>query len=108
LSDEFEKLQETETKEEYPPLNIELESKEAMRASWKNEMETHIEKTLPRILTKHFKKIRSGLNNLMDRIAALFRMINDTEEKDEDFIQEACTYASFKCQNIYKKNRGKD
>jgi phage-related protein len=73
-----------------------------MRASRKNEMETHIEKTLPRILTKHFKKTRSGLNNLMDRIAALFRMINDTEEKDEEFIQDAYTYRSFYYKSIYR------
>jgi uncharacterized protein Veg len=66
-----------------------------MRASWKNEMETDIEKTISKILTKHFKKIISRLNHLMDRIATLFRMINDTEEKDEEFIQEAYTYASF-------------
>jgi hypothetical protein len=31
----------------------------------------------------------------MNRVAALFRMINDTEEKDEEFIQETYTYGSF-------------
>jgi hypothetical protein len=31
----------------------------------------------------------------MNRVAALFRMINDTNEEDEEFIQEAYTYGSF-------------
>jgi hypothetical protein len=98
-------LQETETEEESPPFNIELESKEVMRASWKNEMETYTEKTISRILTKHFKKIRSGLNNLMDRIAALFRMITDTKEKNEEWRErkrplELCSWqcAGLMCQ----------
>jgi hypothetical protein len=74
-----------------------------MKASWKNEMEIQIEKTMPKILTRHFKKIRSGLNNLMCRIAVLFRIINDTEEMDEEFILETYTYSSW--QSTYKKNR---
>jgi hypothetical protein len=81
--------------EKEPPYNLENESKEVIRASWKNEMETHIDKTIQRITSRHFKKIRSGLNLLMNRVAALFRMINDTEEKDEEFIQETYTYGSF-------------
>jgi hypothetical protein len=31
----------------------------------------------------------------MNSVAVLFRMINDTEEKDEEFIEEAYTYESF-------------
>jgi hypothetical protein len=58
-------------------------------------MEVYEEKTMPRILSRHFKKIRSGLNLVMNRVAALFRMINDTNEEDEDFIQEVYTYGSF-------------
>jgi hypothetical protein len=95
LSDEYGKLQETETEEESPLFNIELESKEVMRANWKNEMERHTEIKIPRILTKHFKKIRSGLDNLMEQRAALFSMSNDTEGKGEEFFQETYNYASF-------------
>jgi hypothetical protein len=79
-----------------PPFNIENESKEILRARWKNEMEIYEEKTIPRILSRHFKIIRSGLNLVMNRIAALFRMINGTNEEDEEFIQEAYTYGSFR------------
>jgi hypothetical protein len=77
------------------PFNIGNDSQEVMRVSWKNEMEIHEEKTIPRILSSHFKKIRSGLNVIMNREAALFRMINDTNEEDEEFIQEAYTYGAF-------------
>jgi hypothetical protein len=31
----------------------------------------------------------------MNRVASLFRMINDTNEENEEFIQEAYTYGSF-------------
>jgi hypothetical protein len=31
----------------------------------------------------------------MNRVATLFRMINDTNEEDEEFIQDAYTYGSF-------------
>jgi hypothetical protein len=31
----------------------------------------------------------------MNRVPGLFRMINDTEEKDEEFIRETYTYGSF-------------
>jgi hypothetical protein len=31
----------------------------------------------------------------MNRVASLFRMINDTQEKDEELIQEANSYGSF-------------
>jgi hypothetical protein len=68
----------------------------------KNEMETYEEKTMSRILGKHFKKIRCGLNMVMNRAAAIFRMINDTNEEDEDYIQEAYTYGSFLLTNIFK------
>jgi hypothetical protein len=37
-------------------------------------METHVYKTIPRITSRHFQKIRSGLNLLMNRVAALFRI----------------------------------
>jgi hypothetical protein len=58
-------------------------------------MKTHANKTIPRITSRHFKKIRSGLNLVMNRVAALFRMINDTEENDEEFMQETYIYGSF-------------
>jgi hypothetical protein len=58
-------------------------------------MEIHEEKTIPRILCRHFKKIRSGFSLVMNRVSALFRMINDTNEEDEEFIQDAYTYGSF-------------
>jgi hypothetical protein len=92
-SDEYDKLNETETDNDNaePPFNIENESKEILRASWKNEMEMHEEKTNPRILSRHFKKIRCGLNLVMNRVAALFRMINDTNEEDEEFFQDVYT-----------------
>jgi hypothetical protein len=50
---------------------------------------------MSRILGRHFKKIRSGLNMVMNRVVAIFRMINDTNEEDEDYIQEAYSYGSF-------------
>jgi hypothetical protein len=34
-----------------------------LRAGWKNEMEAHVEKLIPRILPRHFKKIKNELNN---------------------------------------------
>jgi hypothetical protein len=52
-------------------------------------------KTIPRITSRHFNKIRSGQNLLLSRVAALFRMINNTEEKNEEFIQETYTYGAF-------------
>jgi hypothetical protein len=96
-SDEFENLSETETEKENtePDFNLKGESKEMLRASWKNKMETYEEKTMPRILGRHFKKIREGLNMVMNRVAAIFRMINDTNEEDEEYIKEAYTYGSF-------------
>jgi hypothetical protein len=66
-----------------------------LRNTWKNEMEIHEEKTIQIILSRYFKKIRSGLSLVMNRVAALLRMINDTNEEDEEFIQEAHTYGSF-------------
>jgi hypothetical protein len=49
-SDEYEKLSETEEEKEIePPYNMNGESKEILRAEWKNEMETHEEKTIPRM-----------------------------------------------------------
>jgi hypothetical protein len=90
-------LNETETENDNgePPYNLEDEPKEMLRASWKNEMETYEEKTIPRILARHFKKIRGGLNMVMNRVATIFKMINDTNEEDEEYIQEAYTYSSF-------------
>jgi hypothetical protein len=58
-------------------------------------METHEERTIPRINARHFKKIRSGLNLLMMKAAAIFRMLNDTNEEDKEYIQEAYTYVTF-------------
>jgi hypothetical protein len=43
----------------------------------------------------------------MDRIAALFRMIKDTDEKDEEFLQEAYTYPSFLMSRHIKDKIGK-
>jgi hypothetical protein len=60
--DKFEEAEEETKNEKEPPYNLENESKETLRASWKNEMETRIDKTIPRITSRHFKKIRSGLN----------------------------------------------
>jgi hypothetical protein len=97
-SAEFDLLEESEEEkgeEKEPSFNLENESKEVLRASWKNEMETHIDKPIPRITTRHFKSIRGSLNLVMSRVTALFRMINDTDEKDEESIQEAYTYESF-------------
>jgi hypothetical protein len=97
-SAEFDKLEESEDEkgeEKEPPFNLENESKEVLRASWKNEMETHIDKPIPRITTRHFKNIRGCLNLVMSRVTALFRMINDTDEKDEEYIRETYTYGSF-------------
>jgi hypothetical protein len=95
-SDEYEKLSDTEEeKEKEPPYHIDGESKKMLRAAWKNEIETYEEKTLPRINARHFKKIRNGLNLLMIKTAAIFRMLNDTNEEDEEYIQEAYTYVTF-------------
>jgi hypothetical protein len=66
-----------------------------MRGICRNEIESYVERTISRILTKQSKKIRSGVGNVMDRVTSIFRMINDTEEREEDFIQEAYTYATF-------------
>jgi hypothetical protein len=76
-SDELDKLEESEEEkgnEKEPPFNIENESKEILRTNWKNEMEMHVNKTVQRITSRHFKKIRSGLNLVMNRVAALFRI----------------------------------
>jgi hypothetical protein len=70
-------------------------------------METHVNKTIPRITSRHFKKIRSGLNLLMNKVTALFRMINDTEEKDEEFIQETYTYVIFLLSKHIQEKIGK-
>jgi hypothetical protein len=43
----------------------------------------------------------------MNRVAALFRTINDTEEKDEEFIQEIYTYGSFLLSKHIQEKRGK-
>jgi hypothetical protein len=69
-------------------------------------METHLDKTIPRITARHLKKIRSGLNVLMNRIASLFRMINDSKEKDEKFIQKP-TYDSFLLSKRIQEKIGK-
>jgi hypothetical protein len=58
-------------------------------------METHEEKTIPRINARHFKKIRNGLNLLMIKAAAIFRMLNDTNEEDEEYKQDAYAYVTF-------------
>jgi hypothetical protein len=97
-SDKFEKLEGSEEEkgnEKEPLFNMENEFKEILRANWKNEMETRVNKTIPGITSRHFKKIRSGLNLVMNRVGALFRMINDREERDEEFIQGTYTYGSF-------------
>jgi hypothetical protein len=78
-----------------------------IRESWRNEMETHIYKTMPRIPSRHFKKIKRGLNVLMNRVAVLFRMINDTGEKDEEFIQETYTYGTFLLSKHIQEKIGK-
>jgi hypothetical protein len=72
-SDEIDKFGETEEEtknEKEPPFNLENESKETLRASWKNEMEIHIDETIPRITSRHFKMIISELNVLMNKVAA--------------------------------------
>jgi hypothetical protein len=86
---------------------MENESKEILRVNWKNEMEMHVNKTIPRIAWIHFKKIRSGLNLAMNRVAALFKMINDTEEKYEEFIQETYMYGSFLLSKHIQEKIGK-
>jgi hypothetical protein len=43
----------------------------------------------------------------MNRVAALFRMINDTEEKEEEFIQEAYTYGTFLLSKHIQEKIGK-
>jgi hypothetical protein len=63
-SDEIDKFEETEEEtknEKEPPYNLENESKETLRASWKNEMETHVDKNIPRITSRHFKKNKKWL-----------------------------------------------
>jgi hypothetical protein len=118
-SDEFDKLEESEGEkgergekgkkgeDKEPSFNIGNESKEVLRSNWKNEMEAHIDKTIPRITSRHFKKIRGGLNLVINRMAALFRMINDTYEKDEEFIQETYTYGSFLLSKHIQEKIGK-
>jgi hypothetical protein len=86
---------------------MENESKEILGANRKNEMELHVYITIPRITSRHLKKIRSGLNLVMTRVAALLRMINDTEEKDEKFIQETYTYVSFLLSKHIQEKIGK-
>jgi hypothetical protein len=102
-SDEYKKLSDTEEEKESaePPYNLEGESMEVLRANWKNEMETYEEKTIPRIMARHFKKIRNGLNLVMIRAAAIFRMINDTNEEDEFKQEHIHTHRSY-YPNIYK------
>jgi hypothetical protein len=103
-SDEYDKLSETETENDNtePPFNLENDAKEILRVSWKNEMEIHEEKTIPKILSRHFKKTRSELNLVMNRVAALFRMINDTNEEDEEFYKKPTLMDPFYSQNIFK------
>lgn len=66
-----------------------------MRREWKNEIYAHIERTISRIQARNFKKMRSGRKNLMDRNASILRMLNETEEKCMDFIQEAYMFIPF-------------
>jgi hypothetical protein len=44
---------------------------------------------------------------VMNRVAAIFRMINDTNEEDEEYIQEAYTYGSFLLAKHIKDKIGK-
>jgi hypothetical protein len=84
-SDEYEKLTDTEEEKEKnaePPYNLNGETMEILRASWKNEMEIYEQRTIPRIMARHFKKIRNGLSLVMSRAAAIFRMINEANEED--------------------------
>jgi hypothetical protein len=65
-------------------------------------MEAHLDKTIPKITSRHFKKIWSALNLLMNRVTALFRMINDAEEKDEE-VYRKLTLTGHSCyRNIYE------
>jgi hypothetical protein len=108
--DEFDKRKESEEEkgnEEELPFNIDNESNKILRANWKNEVEMHVSKTIPRIISRHFKKIKSGLNLVMNRVAAIFRMIKDTEEKDEEFIQEPYTNDSFLLSKQIREKIGK-
>jgi hypothetical protein len=66
-SDDIDKFEETEEEmknEKEHPYNLENESKKTLKASWKNEMETDVDKTIPRITSRHFKKIRSRRERL--------------------------------------------
>jgi hypothetical protein len=67
-SEEFDKLEESEEEkgnEREPRFNMENEFKQILKASWKNEIDTHLNSTISRIISRHFKKIRSGLNLVM-------------------------------------------
>jgi hypothetical protein len=70
-------------------------------------METHNDKTISRITTRHFKKIRGDLNLVMSRVANLFSIIHNTDEKDEEFIQETYTYGPFLVSKHIQEKIGK-
>jgi hypothetical protein len=62
--------------------------------NWKNERNEYVMKTVPRIMSKHHKKLRCGLKLVIRRICQIFHGINSLGLKGKAkevklFIQEA-------------------